>query len=194
MEFQMLYFSFAQRFYREANTFDLCGERGAAIGPELPEIDYALLDAIARPSSSLQSKQGARNLTNIHCDCEVASKGSIHAMVVAPSVNSNRQPQRFVWRYLDAIGWVVSSTILALLPKCPVCLVAYVAIGTGVGLSVSTATYLRAAIVVLCMAALSFLAARHAQALTSWTLRMTRRHSRIEPTLDQTAHHCEPHL
>jgi hypothetical protein len=50
--------------------------------------------------------------------------------------------------------------MLALLPKCPACLAAYVAIGTGVGLSLSTATPLRLLLVLLCVAVLSYLAAR----------------------------------
>jgi hypothetical protein len=57
--------------------------------------------------------------------------------------------------------WLLPSAILVLVPKCPACLAAHVALWTGLGLSFSTATYLRWALLLLCLASLLFLIGKH---------------------------------
>lgn len=62
-------------------------------------------------------------------------------------------------------GWIVPSIALALIPKCPGCVAAYVALATGIGISLPAATYLRAILIALCVASLLFLAARRLRSL-----------------------------
>jgi hypothetical protein len=46
--------------------------------------------------------------------------------------------------------WVASGAILALLPKCPMCLAAYIAVALGVGIPAAIAMFAKPMLVVLC--------------------------------------------
>lgn len=59
------------------------------------------------------------------------------------------------------MGWLAPAAILILLPKCPACLALYLAVGTGIGLSFSAASYLRTAIIVTCAVWLLYAAYRY---------------------------------
>lgn len=63
------------------------------------------------------------------------------------------------WRRArTATGWLVPGITLVLIPKCPVCLAAYVALATGCGLSLPVAAFLRTTLLVVCVSALALVA------------------------------------
>lgn len=84
-----------------------------------------------------------------HC-CQ--SKAQADDVVHRPAARASRLG--------EVAGWVVPSAVLVLLPKCPACVAAYVALATGIGISLPTATYLRVVMMVVCVAALVFIAVR----------------------------------
>ena len=87
---------------------------------------------------------------NAHHCCQTATRGHDNA----------RRPASRWRRGGELAGWIVPSATLVLLPKCPACVVAYVALGTGLGISLSAAAHLRMLLVMLCLASLVFFAAK----------------------------------
>lgn len=79
-----------------------------------------------------------------HC-CETANSGK-------------SKPSTFKVR--EYLAWLLPSAMLVVLPKCPACLAAYVALWTGLSLSFSTAANLHWAMVLLCAASLLFLSVK----------------------------------
>jgi hypothetical protein len=75
--------------------------------------------------------------------------------------------------------WIVPAGILALLPKCPACIVAYLAISSGIGISITTAIYLRMALVMLSVASLCYFAGSYGHGVITWW-RSTQRHPQFE--------------
>jgi high-affinity Fe2+/Pb2+ permease len=64
------------------------------------------------------------------------------------------------------IEWIMPTALLMLVPKCPACVAGYVLLWTGVGLSITAAGFLRTTLIVLCVAALVYLALRR---IVRWT-------------------------
>lgn len=83
---------------------------------------------------------------NAPCCC------STHAVTLSPP---RRTPLR---RGIAALEWLAPACVLALMPKCPACVAAYVGMFTGLGISVSSAAQLRAAAIGLCLLSLVGLA------------------------------------
>jgi hypothetical protein len=70
---------------------------------------------------------------------------------------SDRKTPTRVRRVRETFAWILPSAILVLVPKCPACLAAHLTLWTGLGLSLSTASYLRWVLLFLCVASLFFL-------------------------------------
>lgn len=64
---------------------------------------------------------------------------------------------RRTWR---GIQWLAPAVAMLLIPKCPLCVAAYVAMFTGVGITVPTAEWIQRLMLVTCLASLAFLAFR----------------------------------
>jgi hypothetical protein len=77
----------------------------------------------------------------------------------------NCRLRTFPRRCIDVLGWIIPGAIMATLPKCPMCLAAYIAIWTGVGISLSAATHLRVALLVLSVGLALFMAAKNSSRL-----------------------------
>lgn len=97
---------------------------------------------------------------SVHPCCHVTAADAGRKTFAAQSAGNDVSSSLFIRRCRSAAGWMIPSAILALLPKCPLCLAAYLALVTGVGFSMSTLIYLRTAIVVLCVASLVYLTNR----------------------------------
>lgn len=70
-----------------------------------------------------------------------------------------------VRRAAGVAGWILPGALLLLMPKCPACLAAYIALGTGLSLTVSMAGYVQTGLMVICSIVLTLLAVR---LVTKW--------------------------
>lgn len=57
-------------------------------------------------------------------------------------------------------GWIGPGAVLVMMPKCPMCFAAAIALATGMGISVAAATILRSSLIALSVIALCAVAVR----------------------------------
>ncbi len=97
---------------------------------------------------------------NAHRCCAVFSGGVGSKKTGVRIAEGDAHAPSLTRRSLGFTAKTIPVAILAMLPKCPACIAAYVALGTGIGLSLSAATYLRLSLIIVCVASLVYLAAR----------------------------------
>jgi hypothetical protein len=78
----------------------------------------------------------------------------------SPTPGAGDRPTGLLRRAWQGIQWLFPTALLVLMPKCPMCVAAYIALFTGVGVSVSTARWIQILMLVFCLASLAFLAVR----------------------------------
>jgi hypothetical protein len=84
----------------------------------------------------------------VGCHCEARERG----------MRARWEPLKR--RKAEIAGWIIPSATLALMPKCPMCLAAYVALFSGAGISMAGASVLRNCVLVICVGTLLGLAVR----------------------------------
>jgi hypothetical protein len=94
---------------------------------------------------------------NAHCCCEVGATPQTQDSIPA---RDSRESRSFNRRCGGTLGWLLPSAVLALLPKCPMCLAAWIAATTGLSIPMPGAAQLRWLLLIASAAALAFVAAR----------------------------------
>lgn len=82
---------------------------------------------------------GGHSSSDVPCTIQRDHEGDKMPVKAAP-------PQHIFKRGIRFIKPLLPAFLLAIIPKCPFCLAAYVALGTGIGLSVTSARWLHIAL------------------------------------------------
>jgi hypothetical protein len=67
---------------------------------------------------------------------------------------------KLCYRAARFFQWFIPTALLAVMPKCPMCLAAYLALFTGTGVSFTAASHLRTGLIAVCIITLFLLLAR----------------------------------
>ena len=91
-----------------------------------------------------------RKAMSMGCKCESNPGSDAKRVLGINTGNHFRRIRMILTRTAAAFRWFLPGVILVIIPKCPLCLAAYVLVGSGIGLSVTSATYLRGALIFIC--------------------------------------------
>jgi hypothetical protein len=79
----------------------------------------------------------------------------------APKPGDGKRPPGPLRRAWQRLQWLFPATLLVLMPKCPLCVAAYIALFTGIGVSVSTARWIQILMLAICLSSLAYFAVRY---------------------------------
>jgi hypothetical protein len=77
-----------------------------------------------------------------------------------PGAGDEKRSTNLLSRTWRGIQWLVPTTLLVLMPKCPLCVAAYVALLTGIGISAATARVIQILMLMFCVMSLTYLVGR----------------------------------
>jgi len=89
------------------------------------------------------------------CNLDSASNSA------GPNSGDGKRPTGLLRRAWRSIRWLFPAVLLVLMPKCPLCVAAYVALFTGIGITVSTARWIQILMLAFCLTSLAYLGVRH---------------------------------
>jgi hypothetical protein len=89
------------------------------------------------------------------CNCDIREESG------PPRPSAGKRPIGFLGRARRSIQWLLPAAILMLMPKCPLCVAGYVALFTGLGITVLTARWIQFLVRLFCLTALAYLAIAH---------------------------------
>lgn len=90
-------------------------------------------------------------------NCPFCNLDSSPDSMTPPREQAAPRKKNFLRRIRLGIKWLFPTTLMVLMPKCPMCLAAYIALFTGLELSFTTARWLYITLWAFCILSLSYL-------------------------------------
>ena len=69
--------------------------------------------------------------------------------------------KKYIKRSVEFAKMMLPAIVFTIIPKCPVCLAGYIALSTGIGLSITTATYVRIVLIIICILSVLYFVVKH---------------------------------